>query len=149
MYHTACHRTDTWYTEEANRFFQRFINPQSKSSCTLHTNLHCKMNDTKIWTTTVYAHGHTTFLLTQHENTSVADKTNNPNQLWEQQTVKHNYYYTVASLSVTKLSTWRLKCYTTVALQSYRSNIISFLWCQNREVWEKVNAHMPSLIQEG
>ena len=62
--------------------FSEFIKPWSNSSCTLHTNLHCKTNDTKIWNTTAYAHGHMTFLL-RHENTSVAEKTNNPNQMWE------------------------------------------------------------------
>jgi len=34
-----------------------------------------------MWTTTVYTQGHMTFLLTQQENTSVGDKTNNPNEL--------------------------------------------------------------------
>jgi hypothetical protein len=62
-----------------------------------------------------------TFLLRQHENTSVADKTNNTNQLSEQQNMKHNYYCTVASSSVTKLSTWRLKCYTAVAFHLLRN----------------------------
>ena len=37
-----------------------------------------------------------TFLL-RHENTSITDKTNNPNQLREQHSKKHNYYCTVAS----------------------------------------------------
>jgi len=31
--------------------------------------------------------------------------------------MKHNYYCTVASLCVTKLTTWCLKCYTAVAFQ--------------------------------
>jgi len=79
-------------------FFEKFINPWSKSSCTLHTNLHCKTNYTKVQTTTAYPHGHTTFLLRQHENTSVTDMTDIPNQLSEQQNMKHNYCCTVASL---------------------------------------------------
>jgi hypothetical protein len=86
-------------------------------------------------------------LLSQHENTSVADKTNNPKQFSEQQNLKHNYYCTVVSSSVTKLSTWRLKCYT--AATCYEPNIISFLWCQKCKVREMVNAHMPSLVQRG
>jgi hypothetical protein len=60
-------------------FFSKFINPRSKSSCTLHTNLHRKTNETKIWTTTAY--GYKTSLLRQHENTSANEKTNNSKQL--------------------------------------------------------------------
>jgi len=94
--------------------FSEFIKRWSNSFCTLHTNLHCKTNDKKIWNTTAYPHGHVTFLL-RHENTSAAEKTNNPNQMWEQQNMKRNYCCIVASLSVTYLSTGHLKCYTTVA----------------------------------
>ena len=88
--------------------FWKFINPCTKSSITLHTNLYCKTNDTKIRTTTTYAHGH---------------KTNNPNQLWEQQNMKHNYYCTV-DYNVMKLSTWCLKRYTTVAFHFLKINHI-------------------------
>ena len=54
--------------------FWKFINLWSKSSCTLHTNLHCKTNDTKIRTTTAYAHGIMTSLLRQHHLSSWYDQ---------------------------------------------------------------------------
>ena len=106
-----------------HQIFWKFIIPWTKSSCTLHTNLYCITNDTKIWNTTAYTHGHTTFWPRQNENTSVNGKTNNPNQLWEQQNTKHNHYCT-AHYNVMKLSTWRLKCYTTVAFHFLKINHI-------------------------
>ena len=54
-----------------------------------------------------------TFLFRQHENISVNNKANSPNNLWEQN-MKHNYYYFVASLRCDK--TFSLNCYITVAL---------------------------------
>jgi len=131
---------------EGYQIFWKFINPWSKSSCTLHTNLHCKTNYTKVQTTTVYPRGHTTFLLRQHENISVTDKTNNPNQLWKWQNMKHNYCCTVASLRCDITfdmvsEVLHNRGFSLPEDQTYHS-------CDARtEVREKVKAYMPPLVR--
>lgn len=80
------------------QFFFLVFETWANTSCILRAYLHCKTDDTV--SEAVFVEGCRWVLCwhSKQENTSGNDNSNNPNQQWEHQTNKHNYYCIVASL---------------------------------------------------
>ena len=77
------------------------------------------------------------FLFRQLENTSVNNKANSPNHMWEQN-MRHNYYCFVASLRCDRTSNGGRSVTPLWLLVSSTSNILTLLWFKPRKVRDKV-----------